>query len=296
MAIAQEPTKWNMPLGANADANTIPDATPEYTGAASMDSVFPPITQLPLEAGGIAPTRADFNGLFKLLGASIYYMQRGGIFSYADNVDYPVGAVVKFENGIYIAIQENGPASTVAGPSNANYWRHLTTTVNNQYADPDGNVSITSVANATNATNNASGNQLADSIIKGLSASKATITYTKIDGGTGSVTVNDVAHATSADNGVDSCGSNWIRFKNGVQICWGAGSFGQGTPNPEQMISYPKVFNSLPILGCAPYADGPQSAVVNVRRRTNTQLACVLWSSRTNGNVEFNWIAIGTWK
>lgn len=173
MAIAQEPTKWTMPLGVNADANDIPDTAPEYTGNVSMNSVFPPITQLPLEAGGIAPTRADFNGLFKLLGASIYYLQRGGIFSYADDVDYPVGAVVKFENGIYIAIQANGPASTVADPTDPDYWRHLTTTVNNQYADADGNVSLTSVA-----------------------------------------------HATSADNGVEEAGINYIRFKNGVQICW----------------------------------------------------------------------------
>lgn len=142
MAIAQEPTKWNMPLGVNADVNDIPDTAPEYTGNASMNSVFPPITQVPLEAGGISPTRADFNGLFKLVGASIYYMQRGGIFSYADDVDYPAGAVVKFGNGIYIAIQANGPASTTVDPSDPNYWRHLTTTVNNQYADSNGNVNV----------------------------------------------------------------------------------------------------------------------------------------------------------
>ena len=288
MAIAQEPTKWNMPLGANADANTIPDTAPEYTGAASMDSVFPPITQLPLEAGGIAPTRADFNGLFKLVGASSYYMQRGGIFSYADNVDYPVGAVVKFENGIYIAIQENGPASTVASPSNANYWRHLTTTVNNQYADPDGNVSITSVANATNATNNASGNQLANSIIKGLSASKATITYTKIDGGTGSVTVNDVAHATSADNGVDSSGSNWIRFKDGTQICWGNGVFVTGAE-----ITYPKPFSGPHTMSIQATTGNLAEANVSTQDWGPTRFFLLINRPQ---ETYVAWQAIGVWK
>ena len=97
--------------------------------------------------------------------------------------------------------------------------------------------------------------------------------------------------ATSAGNGVDSWGGSWIRFKNGIQMCWGGGTF-------EEMISYPKAFNSVPRLSCTPASSEPQSLVVNFCYKTNTQFACRLWNVHTGGwqtNGYFDWIAIGTW-
>ena len=44
---------------------------------------------------------------------------------------------------------------------------------------------------ATKATSNASGNELSNNIIKGLSVSGRTITYTKLDGSTGTITTQD---------------------------------------------------------------------------------------------------------
>ena len=44
---------------------------------------------------------------------------------------------------------------------------------------------------ATKATNNASGNELSNNIIKGLSVSGKVITYTKLDGSTGTITTQD---------------------------------------------------------------------------------------------------------
>ena len=54
-------------------------------------------------------------------------------------------------------------------------------------------------ATATKATQDSAGQQINTTYIKGLSASNATLTYTKGNGTTGTVTVNNVATATNAD-------------------------------------------------------------------------------------------------
>ena len=72
--------------------------------------------------------------------------------------------------------------------------------VNNTVADASGNVSINTVPNATKATQDAKGQQIDTTYIKGVTGSNATLTVTKGNGTTSSVTINNVAHATSADN------------------------------------------------------------------------------------------------
>ena len=143
--MANEPQKWAGLLGSGADVNTIPEETPAGTGAASMKSIFPPITQVPLNAGGIAPDRADFNGLFKLLGDNIYYQQHGGVYSYSATIDYEKGSLAKFNDRFYIAIQSNGPSGTVADPTNAIFWKPIT--LGDDYlhiagGDVEGNVTV----------------------------------------------------------------------------------------------------------------------------------------------------------
>lgn len=130
MAVFTEPTQWGHPLGNNADTVTIPDDTSASTGLASLQKLFQQINQLPLSAGGIAPSRTDFNALFKLVGDSIFYAMTGGIASYNAAYDYPVGALVKYNNVLYEAIQANGPDSTVAAPTDSTYWSQIPT-----YAD-----------------------------------------------------------------------------------------------------------------------------------------------------------------
>lgn len=130
MAVFTEPTQWGHPLGNNADTVTIPDDTGASTGLASLQKLFQQINQLPLSAGGIAPSRTDFNALFKLVGDSIFYAMTGGIASYNAAYDYPVGALVKYNNVLYEAIQANGPDSTVATPTDSTYWSQIPT-----YAD-----------------------------------------------------------------------------------------------------------------------------------------------------------------
>ena len=130
MAVFNEPTQWEHPLGNNADTSTLPDDAAATAGIASLQKLFQIINATPLEAGGIAPDREDINALFKYLGDSIFYAMNGGIASYNAAYDYPVGALVKYNNLLYKAMQANGPGSTVAAPTDSTYWSQIPT-----YAD-----------------------------------------------------------------------------------------------------------------------------------------------------------------
>ena len=64
---------------------------------------------------------------------------------------------------------------------------------------------------AAKATGNANGNEITDTVIKGLSISGKTITYTKIDGNTGTLTTQDTVYThptTSGNKHIPSGGSS----------------------------------------------------------------------------------------
>ena len=128
MAVFNEPSKWQTSLVNSGDANVIPQSTPVGTGKASFKDGFPQITQIPLSAGGQAPDRKDFNGLFKILGDWIFFNQNGGLPTYSENFDYVAGRVVSYNDNIYKCIQANGVSSTVVAPdSDTAYWSKIPT-------------------------------------------------------------------------------------------------------------------------------------------------------------------------
>lgn len=127
MTAFNEPTQWTHPLGNNADVATLPDDTSGTSGRASLQKLFQLINQTPLEAGGIAPEREDFNALFKVLGDSIFYAMNGGLWSYNSAFDYPVGRVVLYTDGnLYKCIQANDSTDPKA-PTDSAYWTKIPT-------------------------------------------------------------------------------------------------------------------------------------------------------------------------
>jgi hypothetical protein len=66
--VVQEPLYlFERPFANEGTKNIIPATNNETTGLASQTNGFPAITQVPIKAGGIAPTRADFNGILYML-------------------------------------------------------------------------------------------------------------------------------------------------------------------------------------------------------------------------------------
>ena len=124
-----EPQKWASALGSLSDTVTLPDEDLQF---ASFKKLFPALTQVPLSEGGVAPQRTDFNTLFKLLGDNIFYIQQGGVFSYSDTADYEKGAFVKYNNELYLCIQDNSSLN-IHAPTDAEYW--LRVALNNDLAN-----------------------------------------------------------------------------------------------------------------------------------------------------------------
>ena len=122
------PKIWAHELGETADVNDLPETAEGISGKASIRDLFPAITQVPLKAGGVAPARADFNALFKLLGDNIFFMQNGGVYVYSDKQNYYTNSIVWYQNRQYVALQDNGPAFSVgaiAPATDGRYWRGI---------------------------------------------------------------------------------------------------------------------------------------------------------------------------
>lgn len=126
--MANQPNFIPSAFAASGDKNTIP-ASDGGTGAASFAAGFPPKTALPLNAGGVAPDRKDFNGIFNILSQFAEFQQSGGTFGYSATQDYTKGAVVTdgSTGALYVCILANGPGTSagVKALTNASYWRRL---------------------------------------------------------------------------------------------------------------------------------------------------------------------------
>lgn len=131
MPTLSKPTPIAGPFAYNGDKNTIPDTT-ATAGAASYQQGFPPVTQLPLTAGGIAPQRNDFNGILNALSQHIYWVQSGGVYDWSAARDYPQYAIILASDGrMYRALKASGPGVSGVGAKNptaaasAAYWELL---------------------------------------------------------------------------------------------------------------------------------------------------------------------------
>lgn len=126
-----EPTKIPRPFADSGDKNSIPDSSGGL-GFASWQEGFPAITGTPFAQGGVAPKRADFNGIFNALSAATIWQQQGGFYAYDNTTDYEVGNVVEYNNDLYKCITANGPGSAVKAPTDTTVWDKVMTSADVQ--------------------------------------------------------------------------------------------------------------------------------------------------------------------
>ena len=120
------PTLWEQSLGYAADVNEIPVENVAGSNQASFQMIFPVVTEQPIAAGGIPPARADFNGLFKLLGDNIYFLQRGGFYQYDQGIEYDQGAIVLHNGLLYQSLTgDENIGHTPGSPDSAAYWEEF---------------------------------------------------------------------------------------------------------------------------------------------------------------------------
>ena len=126
MAVFTEPKKWGVIPGNAADISEIQEEGSSLYP--SLTDFFPAIYQLALSAGGKAPERATFNALFKMIMERLYFIERGGVWSYDATADYPAGAVVGYSGSVYLALKDNGSgtdAGAVTPGKNTAVWQKL---------------------------------------------------------------------------------------------------------------------------------------------------------------------------
>jgi hypothetical protein len=122
-----QPNRIPKAFAASGDKNSIPESTGTL-GLASWNEGFPAITSVPFSEGGLAPKRADFNGIFNALSKAVLWYQQGGIFGYSQYVDYEQGNLVTWGVRLYVCEVANGPSSTVIKPVDdvaGTYWRKV---------------------------------------------------------------------------------------------------------------------------------------------------------------------------
>ena len=128
-----QPSKIPLAFAASGDKNVIPESA-ETTGLASWRDGFPAITSAPFSEGGIAPKRADFNGIFNALSLAILWQQQGGFYAYDATTDYEVGNIVLYGGDLYKCLSANGPSSAVKAPTDATVWAKVILTTATQSA------------------------------------------------------------------------------------------------------------------------------------------------------------------
>ncbi|MBQ1196323.1 MAG: hypothetical protein IIX44_08775 [Clostridia bacterium] len=257
-----EPQKWSATLGASADVNALPATTPAGSGRASTSGLFPPVTQLPLDQGGIAPERGDFNALFKYLGEYLFYLMQGGTFSYTTDYDYTAGNLVMHGGSLYLCIAPNGPGSAVKYPTDTAYWRQLALTSQ-----------LPTVNNGTLT-------------IQKDGATVATFTANQAGNATANITISEIDSQSVSGTG------GWVRFKSGVQIVFSSGEVNTICNFPVAFIAEPRVEMTTPALGGYVGTAGWSA-------RTTTYIIGAVFDAinnqwRNDGN--FDYIAIGFWK
>ena len=265
-----EPQKWTATLGSTADVNALPATTPSGSGRASTSGLFPPVTQLPLDQGGIAPERGDFNALFKYLGEYLFYLMQGGMFSYSTDYDYTAGNLVMHEGSLYLCIAANGPGSAVKYPTDADYWRRLALMSD-----------MPAVGNGT-ITVQASGTPVGS--------------FTVNQGGNSTISIPEATVSSFGVVKTDEQGFNvgvlqgWVRFRSGIQIVYGSGS--DNTP-----ITFLRAFTMPPAMSaiCPCTLTG---AFACMTARSSTGAVFRVWNAYNNTwslDGTFTYIAIGPW-
>lgn len=153
MALVSQPEILPGAFAAEGDKFVIPANNDGLAGLASIAKGFPPITQQPLDQGGLPPQREDFNGIFNLFSQFLLFVQNGGIFAYNNGLDYQPPCLVADpdSNIIYQCLQQNGPNTSagVQALTQTTYWQ--------QYVPRNGLVSNVSLSGNTITVNKLDG-------------------------------------------------------------------------------------------------------------------------------------------
>ena len=132
----------------------------------------------------------------------------------------------------------------------------------NEYLPVDGKAvdsakadTATSAASATKATQDSAGQQINTTYIKNVSVNGRTITFTRGDGTTFTITTQDTVTTNSSNWSVSNGTNGWARDNStGFTIVWGSASAGGGV-----WTTFARSFSSVLSVAFAPWDSGNYS-------------------------------------
>jgi len=95
----QQPEVWELDLGSSTELK-------EFSHDVDVNNLFTKIYQAKLNKAGKKITADDINNLIKIISENVYFLQRGGIYSYTSGTTYPKDAIVKYNDKLYISEYE----------------------------------------------------------------------------------------------------------------------------------------------------------------------------------------------
>ena len=109
---------------------------------------------------------------------------------------------------------------------------------------------------------------------------------------------NDSGFITSE---IDSMGEGWVRFKSGLQICYGMVTNDNNIDTGRARFSFPKAFSASPSLVATPNIPDFYTVTATVESGTTWTLSSYqLWGAPNIGPaiqpLPVNYVAIGKWK
>ena len=115
----------------------------------------------------------------------------------------------------------------------------------------------------------------------------------------GVTTQLDVHDANALTTEIDSSGTGWVRFKSGLQICYGEVVNNNNITTGKARYSYPMAFIVAPSVVVTPKIDAIYFVTVSAVRSTDWILCSILAYDGiryTSDAITANYVAIGTWK
>ena len=139
-------------------------------------------------------------------------------------------------------------------------------------------------SSATKATQDSAGQQINSTYIKNVSVNGRTITFTRGDGTTFTITTQDTVTTNSSNWSVSNGTNGWARDNStGFTIQW-------GTSGDNTWVAFPRSFSSVRSVASAPWYSSVSSDVDNIKSWSNTGFTKTLVRS---GAFSWTWIAIG---
>lgn len=115
----------------------------------------------------------------------------------------------------------------------------------------------------------------------------------------GVTTELDIHDANALTTEIDSMGEGWVRFKCGLQICYGIVANNNNIETGKAQHSYPMAFIAAPSVVATPRHDGIYFVTVSEVGTTNWQLNSVSAYDSiryTSDGIAVSYVAIGKWK